>query len=118
MKSVIPLSALLVLGPALGVVELESEGATHRLGPGSLFLVPPGTAYKYRVVKGPHEVIGIFSPPDPDQAVAATPGSALLRWFHGSARLFVTEGARVVVADFNGMDGILKLECLRFASIS
>ena len=49
-----------------GEVELESGGVTHRLGPGSLFLVPPGATYKYRVLKGPHEVIGIFSPPDPD----------------------------------------------------
>ena len=49
-----------------GEVELESEGVTHRLGPGSLFLIPPGETYKYRVIKGPHEVIGIFSPPDPE----------------------------------------------------
>ena len=48
-----------------GEVELESEGVTHRLGPGSLFLVPAGATYRYRVVKGPNEVIGIFSPPDP-----------------------------------------------------
>ena len=47
-----------------GEVELECEGESHRLGPGSLFFVPPGATYKYRVVKGPHEVIGIFSPPD------------------------------------------------------
>ena len=49
-----------------GEIELESEGATHRLGPGSLFLVPSGATYKYRVVKGPNEVIGIFSPADPE----------------------------------------------------
>ena len=47
-----------------GEVELESEGVCHRLGPGSLFFVPPQTTYKYRVIRGPHEVIGIFSPPD------------------------------------------------------
>ena len=46
-----------------GEVELESGGTRHRLGPGSLFFVPPKTTYKYRVIKGPHEVIGIFSPP-------------------------------------------------------
>ncbi len=49
-----------------GEVELESEGESHRLGAGSLFFVPPGATYRYRVVKGPHEVIGIFSPPDPE----------------------------------------------------
>ena len=49
-----------------GEVELESEGVTHRLGPRSLFFVPAGAIYRYRVVKGPHEVVGIFSPADPE----------------------------------------------------
>ena len=49
-----------------GEAEVESEGALHRLGPGSVIFIPPNTAYKYRVIKGPHEMVAAISPPDQD----------------------------------------------------
>ena len=47
-----------------GEAEIESEGTVHRIGPGSALFFPPKTAYRYKVIKGPHEIIAVISPPD------------------------------------------------------
>jgi glyoxylate utilization-related uncharacterized protein len=45
-----------------GESETEFDGETHRLTPGSALFIPDGASYKYKVIKGPHEIIAIFGP--------------------------------------------------------
>lgn len=43
-------------------VALRDTGARATLTPGMALFIPRGASYGYRVVKGPNEVIAVFSP--------------------------------------------------------
>lgn len=45
-----------------GEAEVEFEGTTHKLMAGSALFIPDGCSYKYRVTKGPNEIIAVYGP--------------------------------------------------------
>jgi len=45
-----------------GEAEVEFDGVRHKLAAGAALVVPNGCSYKYKVVKGPTEIIAVFSP--------------------------------------------------------
>jgi|SRR5271154_1380551 len=45
-----------------GEAEIEFDGISRRLTPGMAVFVPRGAAYAYRVIKGPNELVAVFSP--------------------------------------------------------
>jgi quercetin dioxygenase-like cupin family protein len=45
-----------------GTVELTIAGETRTVGAGTGFYVPRGERYGYKVVRGPNEVIAVFTP--------------------------------------------------------
>jgi mannose-6-phosphate isomerase-like protein (cupin superfamily) len=46
-----------------GEVEVSAGGEIQSAGPGTAIFIPQGTTYRYRVTKGPNEVVAVFSPP-------------------------------------------------------
>lgn len=44
-----------------GTVDLTVDGKTQRIGGGTAIYIPRGTTYGYRVVRGPNEVIAVFT---------------------------------------------------------
>ncbi len=46
-----------------GKAELGFDGQTRTVGPGSFFLVPDSVPYDFKVIEGPFEALGAFSPP-------------------------------------------------------
>jgi quercetin dioxygenase-like cupin family protein len=45
-----------------GAAEIEFDGSTRRLEPGSLIFVPMGTKYRWKVIDGPNEMLVMFTP--------------------------------------------------------
>lgn len=45
-----------------GEAEIEFNGTRRLLKPGMAVFVPEGCAYGYRVIKGPNELVVVFSP--------------------------------------------------------
>ena len=46
-----------------GKCEIGFDGRTEIAGPGTFFFVPDGAAYDFKVLEGPLEAVGAFSPP-------------------------------------------------------
>ena len=47
-----------------GKLEVEFDGACQTITPGSTVFIPQGLRYQLRVIDGPAEILGVFSPPD------------------------------------------------------
>jgi len=45
-----------------GEAEMEFDGLTRKVGPGMAVFVPRNSTYAYRVIKGPNEMVVVFSP--------------------------------------------------------
>jgi len=45
-----------------GEAEIDFDGVNRRLGPGMAVVVPRNCTYAYRVIKGPNEMVVVFSP--------------------------------------------------------
>lgn len=54
-----------------GTLELTIGDETRRVGPGSLFLIPPGVPHRAVAVDGPAVVLDVFSPVREDYAALA-----------------------------------------------
>ena len=45
-----------------GEAEIDFDGGRHVLKPGMAVFVPEGCTYGYRVLRGPNEVVAVFTP--------------------------------------------------------